>query len=220
MSSRDKSDFFFSKIVLGTGAFSRVFLAFAKDSNELVAMKIMEKSFIRNKLEYVNVKNELGALIALQDDAISNCIINLLFAFQDSKYLYIGMEIASGTLRDYIDNMQAINELTGKFNIACDLKTARFLIAELVIAVQYIHQKGIIHRDLNPNNILLSSDGHVRLADFGTAILLVNEDPAKPPLATFVGLADYIPPEVSDSAWGTSLCTSTGSRLGIGLYFE
>ena len=43
----------------------------------------------------------------------------------------------------------------------------KFLIAEVILAMRYMHEKGVIFRDLKPQNILLDSDGHIRLADFG-----------------------------------------------------
>jgi serine/threonine protein kinase len=48
-------------------------------------------------------------------------------------------------------------------------KTAKFLIAELILGILHLHQKGILFRDLKPENILLDSEGHIRLADFGLA---------------------------------------------------
>lgn len=197
MSSRSKSDFYFRSSPLGEGAFSRVYLARSKYSDELIAVKIMEKSFIcKCRPEFVNVKNELSALVALQHDATSHFIISLLFAFQDSKYLYIGTDISYQTLRQYVYNIQTMNENAGQYNTGCVLEVAQFIISQLVVAIQYIHNKNIIHRDLNPSNILLSKEGHVRVADFGAS--LVGVDPLNPPQASFVGLADYIPPEVLD----------------------
>jgi serine/threonine protein kinase len=48
-------------------------------------------------------------------------------------------------------------------------KTAKFLIAELILGIKFLHQKGILFRDLKPENILIDSEGHIRLADFGLA---------------------------------------------------
>jgi len=64
----------------------------------------------------------------------------------------------NGDLSQILDEYSLIEE-----------KTAKFLIAELILGMRHLHQKGILFRDLKPENILVDSEGHLKLADFGLA---------------------------------------------------
>jgi serum/glucocorticoid-regulated kinase 2 len=77
----------------------------------------------------------------------------------------------------------------------CEIFTetnARFFIAEVILAIEYIHSKDIIYRDLKPENILIDSEGHVKLADFGLAKEGVKNNNAK----SFCGSPAYLAPEM------------------------
>jgi len=87
---------------------------------------------------------------------------------------------------------------------------ARFYIAELILAIEYLHQHDIIYRDLKPENILIGSDGHIKLADFGLAKENVNTDS---PNKTFCGSPQYLSPEML-SKEGT---TKSSDIYGIGV---
>jgi len=71
---------------------------------------------------------------------------------------------------------------------------ARFFIAEVVLAIEYIHSLNVLYRDLKPENILIADDGHVRLADFGLAKEGLTKADAK--TKTFAGSPAYLPPEI------------------------
>ena len=87
---------------------------------------------------------------------------------------------------------------------------ARFYIAELVQAIEYLHSLNIIYRDLKPENILVDADGHIKLADFGLAKEgICDNDVAK----SFCGSPAYLPPEILMNA-GVS---KAGDVYGIGM---
>jgi serine/threonine protein kinase len=81
-------------------------------------------------------------------------------------------------------------QLAGKFNE----ERARFYMAECVLALEYLHSKGVVYRDVKPENILIDADGHVKLTDFGLskADLKANNDMTE----SFCGTTEYLAPEI------------------------
>jgi serine/threonine protein kinase len=78
---------------------------------------------------------------------------------------------------------------------------ARFFIAEIILAIEYIHSLDVIYRDLKPENILVEADGHCRLADFGLAKENIGE---KDFARSFCGSPAYLPPEMLHNNKGVS----------------
>jgi len=78
---------------------------------------------------------------------------------------------------------------------------ARFFIAEVLLAIEYIHSLNVVYRDLKPENILVASDGHIKLADFGLAKEGIKGGGSK--AKSFCGSPAYLPPEMlSDNGVG------------------
>ena len=102
---------------------------------------------------------------------MGNCmgqyVVKLISAFQDEDYLYIAMEyVPGGDLLHLLIEKDILSE-----------EMTKFYIAELVLAVEEVHKMGYIHRDIKPDNILLNSEGHVKISDFGLSKYV---EPARP----------------------------------------
>ncbi len=164
---------------LGSGSFGKVFKVRLKSTNEIFAMKVINKSLlIKNKLlRYA--KTECNILKK------SNCpfIIKLHYSFQTPENLYMILDYCpKGDLKYQIDNNSLLEE-----------EEAKFYIAELIIAIEYLHKNDILYRDLKPENILIDSEGHIKLIDFNLAKENVKNNISN---NTFCGSPLYLSPEV------------------------
>ena len=113
-------------------------------------------------------------------------LIPCICAFQDEKSLYLVME--------FIPGGDLMSLLCRRPEGTMDEATARFYLAELVLAVEELHGYNFAHRDIKPDNILIDSKGHIRLADFGSCIELNRDGLVTSTIA--VGTPDYISPEI------------------------
>lgn len=170
--------------VLGAGAFGKVLLVKKLDqktkSSKLFAMKIMRKSDI--------LQNKLTKNIQLEKKILQYqrypFLVHLKYAFQTSKKIYLVMEyIAGGSLGKFLRKQKRFNE---------DLTT--FYAAEILLGLEYLHKEmGVIYRDLKPDNILINSNGHIKITDFG---LSKEQDPSGNLSYTFAGTPEYLAPEI------------------------
>lgn len=117
------------------------------------AMKKLKKSqvFQQNHMAHVMAERDILA------EADNEWIVKLYYSFQDNNYLYFILE--------YIPGGDMMN-LLFKFNVFPEYM-ARFYIAEISLALQFVHDMGFIHRDIKPDNILIDARGHIKLTDFG-----------------------------------------------------
>lgn len=144
---------FVKLIRIGEGAFGEVALVQKVDSNVLYAMKTLRKKEVLKKNQVAHVKAERDILA----EADNEWVVKLYFSFQDTEHLFFVMEyIPGGDLMSLLIKMEIFDE-----------NLARFYIAELTLAVESVHRMGFIHRDIKPDNILIDSDGHIKLTDFG-----------------------------------------------------
>ncbi|VDK37204.1 unnamed protein product [Taenia asiatica] len=135
-------------------SFRKVFLGTKKKSkNQLYAIKVMSKSAVCKKNLVGQVTAERNAL------AVSKCpyIVHLYYSLQTKNYVYLIMEYLIG------GDLKSLIMMAGYL----DERHASLYMAEMVIAVKYLHEHGIIHRDLKPDNILITAKGHLKLTDFG-----------------------------------------------------
>uniref|UniRef100_A0A8D2Q8K6 Serine/threonine-protein kinase MRCK alpha n=1 Tax=Varanus komodoensis TaxID=61221 RepID=A0A8D2Q8K6_VARKO len=112
-------------------------------------------------------------------------ITTLHYAFQDENYLYLVMDYYVGG---------DLLTLLSKFEDRLPEEMARFYLAEMVVAIDSVHQLHYVHRDIKPDNILMDMNGHIRLADFGSCLKLMEDGTVQSSVA--VGTPDYISPEI------------------------
>ena len=188
MSCRLKPDDFHVIKTIGRGAFGEVQLVRRRSTNKVYAMKLLNK--------FETIKRSDSAFYweerFIMAHAKSEWIVKLHFAFQDHKCLYMVM--------DYMPGGDFVNFLSN-YDIPEDW--ACFYIAEVVLAVDAIHQMGFVHRDVKPDNLLLDRYGHLKLADFGSCMRMDEDGLIRSDNA--VGTPDYISPEVLQSLSG-GLC--------------
>ncbi|KRX96659.1 Rho-associated protein kinase 1 [Trichinella pseudospiralis] len=165
--------------VIGRGAFGEVQLVRHKRTNKVYAMKVL------NKFEMI--KRADSAFFWEERDIMAYAdpmwIVKLHYAFQDLKYLYMVME--------YMPGGDLVNLMA---NYDVPEKWAKFYTAEVVLGLDAVHSMGYIHRDVKPDNMLISASGHVKLADFGTCVKMGPDGLVR--CSTAVGTPDYISPEV------------------------
>lgn len=100
----------------------------------------------------------------------------------------------------------------GKVDVAMMAKEAQFYMAELIVALRFLHSKDIVHRDLKPENILVMANGHLKLTDFGTALDTTAGEGVK----DFVGTPEFVSPEVLKDEPATVAADMWG--VGVILY--
>lgn len=160
--------------IIGTGTFGKVYLALRDDKS--YALKMLHKKKIIELKQIVHIKNEKNILAGVQHPFI----VNLVEAFQDRLNLYLVFEFVQGG---------EIFRLLRKENIFPN-DVALFYIAEITLALQYLHQRQIAYRDLKPENLLIGSDGHLKITDFGFAKKIVDRS------YTLCGTPEYLAPEI------------------------
>ncbi|KAK6106474.1 Protein kinase domain family protein [Brugia pahangi] len=172
------SDFQLIKVI-GRGAYGEVQLVRHTISRNVYAMKLLNKNEMVRRADSAFFWEERDIMA----HAHSEWIVRLHYAFQDTQFLYMVME--------YMPGGDLVNLMTS-YDVS--EKWARFYAAELVMALDTLHGMGYIHRDVKPDNMLISKSGHVKLADFGTCLRMGPNGLVK--CTTAVGTPDYISPEV------------------------
>jgi serine/threonine protein kinase len=174
--SISKGDFEEIKLI-GKGSYGKVLLVRKRSNEKLYAMKILEKGLIKLNRQEDHTKTERAILEKIDHPFI----VKLYYAFQTSQRLYLITEFMQGG--DYFYHLRRERRFSEE-------KT-RFYMAEIVLALEYLHKNKYIYRDLKPENVLLGLDGHIKLTDFGLS-KLISSDKAY----TICGTAEYLAPEI------------------------
>lgn len=175
------NDFQILKLI-GKGTFGQVYQVRKKDTQRIYAMKVLSKKVIIQKKEVAHTLGERNILVRTATTD-SPFIVGLKFSFQTPSDLYL--------VTDYMSGGELFWHLQkeGRFQEP----RAKFYIAELILALQHLHQHDIVYRDLKPENILLDANGHIALCDFGLSKAnLTKNDTTN----TFCGTTEYLAPEV------------------------
>ncbi|XP_041948208.1 myotonin-protein kinase isoform X2 [Alosa alosa] len=188
MTRIQRDDFEILKVI-GRGTFSEVAVAKMRSTQQVYAMKIMNKWDMLKRGETACYQEEREVL--LKGDR--QWITELHYAFQDDNYLYLVMDYYVGG---------DLLTLLSKFGDRIPEDMAQFYLAEMIMAIDSVHMLGYVHRDVKPDNILLTADGHVRLGDFGSCLRLQEDGMVHSSLA--VGTPDYLSPEILRAVEGGS----------------
>ncbi|CAK63911.1 unnamed protein product (macronuclear) [Paramecium tetraurelia] len=163
--------------VLGKGGFGKVWRVELCKTRKQYAMKEMSKARILSKKSVHSVLNEKILLSKLRHSFIAN----IHFAFQDRDHLHLVMDLLTGgDLRYHIGVNRRFTEWQTKFVIAC-----------LLLSLEYLQNNNIIHRDIKPENVVFDKKGYPRLTDFGIARVLKPENSQETS-----GTPGYMAPEV------------------------
>lgn len=165
--------------IIGVGGMSVVYKAYDNVDDRIVAVKILKDEFLTNDDFVRRFKNESKAIALLSHPNIVK-VYDVSFG---ERLQYIVMEYVDGiTLKEYIQKQSAIT-----------WNDAVFFTTQILRALQHAHDKGIVHRDIKPQNIILLSDGSIKVADFGIARF--SRSDTKTLTDTAIGSVHYISPE-------------------------
>ncbi len=165
--------------LIGVGGMAVVYRAYDVVEDRIVAVKILKDEFLGNKDFIRRFKNESKAIAVLAHPNIVK-VYDVSFG---TKIQYIVMEYIDGiTLKEYISKQKII-----------DWKDAVYFTHQILSALNHAHEKGVIHRDIKPQNIMLLADGTIKVTDFGIARFSSNETQTMTDRA--IGSVHYISPE-------------------------
>ncbi|XP_078281827.1 protein kinase C zeta type isoform X3 [Rhinoraja longicauda] len=166
--------------VIGRGSYAKVLLVRLKKNDCIYAMKVVKKELVHDDEDIDWVQTEKHVF----EQASSNpFLVGLHSCFQTESRLFLVIEYVNGG--DLMFHMQRQRKLPEEH--------ARFYAAEICIALNFLHDKGIIYRDLKLDNVLLDSDGHIKLTDYGMCKEGLGPGDTT---STFCGTPNYIAPEI------------------------
>lgn len=171
--------------VLGKGSFGKVMMVRKKDNDKIYAMKTLRKQALIKRNQLLHTKTERNILQNIKHPFLTS----LAYAFQTPEKLYLVMDFCGGgELFYWLKRDRRFSE-----------SRAKLFAAEILLALEALHQHDIIYRDLKPENILLDLEGHIRLTDFGLSKEAVTGAGAIGGTKTFCGTPEYLAPEILEN---------------------
>ena len=165
--------------IIGVGGMAVVYKAYDNIDDRTVAVKILKEEFLANEEFRRRFKNESKAIAVLSHPNI----VKVYDVSYGDRIQFIVMECVDGiTLKEYIQQQGVIN-----------YKEAVFFVTQILRALQHAHDKGIVHRDIKPQNIMLLENGAIKVTDFGIARFSSSE--TRTMTDSTIGSVHYISPE-------------------------
>ncbi|KAH9969780.1 AGC/Akt protein kinase [Russula dissimulans] len=169
--------------VIGKGSFGKVMQVRKRDTQRIYALKTIRKAHIVDRGEITHTLAERLVLSRVTNPFI----VPLKFSFQSQQKLYLVLAFVNGgELFHHLQREQKFNE-----------ERSRFYSAELLLALEHLHDLDVVYRDLKPENILLDYTGHIALCDFGLCKLNMKDNDMT---NTFCGTPEYLAPEILNGA--------------------
>ncbi|XP_077007668.1 protein kinase C zeta type isoform X1 [Tamandua tetradactyla] len=186
--------------VIGRGSYAKVLLVRLKKSAQVYAMKVVKKELVHDDEDIDWVQTEKHVF----EQASSNpFLVGLHSCFQTTSRLFLVIEYVNGG--DLMFHMQRQRKLPEEH--------ARFYAAEICVALNFLHERGIIYRDLKLDNVLLDADGHIKLTDYGMCKEGLGPGDTT---STFCGTPNYIAPEILRGEEYGVLCPLTAPQGSLG----
>uniref|UniRef100_A0A7N8X5B6 protein kinase C n=1 Tax=Mastacembelus armatus TaxID=205130 RepID=A0A7N8X5B6_9TELE len=166
--------------VIGRGSYAKVLLVRLKKNEQMYAMKVVKKELVHDDEDIDWVQTEKHVF---EQASTNPFLVGLHSCFQTESRLFLVIEYVNGG--DLMFHMQRQRKLPEEH--------ARFYAAEICIALNFLHEKGIIYRDLKLDNVLLDHEGHIKLTDYGMCKEGIRPGDTT---STFCGTPNYIAPEI------------------------
>ncbi|XP_024080632.1 atypical protein kinase C isoform X2 [Cimex lectularius] len=166
--------------VIGRGSYAKVLMVELKKTRRIYAMKVIKKALVTDDEDIDWVQTEKHVFETASNHPF---LVGLHSCFQTPSRLFFVIEFVRGG--DLMFHMQRQRRLPEEH--------ARFYAAEISLALNFLHDKGIIYRDLKLDNVLLDHEGHIKLTDYGMCKEGIRPGDTT---ATFCGTPNYIAPEI------------------------
>ncbi|XP_038056714.1 phosphorylase b kinase gamma catalytic chain, liver/testis isoform-like [Patiria miniata] len=190
-----------TKKLLGRGVSSTVRKCIQRDTGQFYAVKIIDITQTESQAVKEEYENEVAILRQLSGPPKHTNIIEMFDFIETPSYFFMVFELCpEGELFDYLTKFVTLSE-----------KKTRNIMRQILVAIQFIHDHGIVHRDIKPENILLKENLIVKISDFGMAAV-INE---KKPLTELCGTPGYMAPETLKCSMNLDCVKGYGKEIDL-----